>query len=180
MGALALMRRSVWDDLGGFAEQYFAFHEDAELSWRCWQRGLRVHYVPEAIGVHRYEFDREPRKMYLAERNRWIFVLTCWDARTLLVLAPLFVLMEGAVTLAAIRGGWFGDKIAGWRWLWRHRAWIRSRRRDLQAARVVGDAALAARWSGRMDARNFPIPDALRPFDAALDRYWRTVRRFLR
>jgi hypothetical protein len=31
-----------------------------------------------------------------------------------------------------------------------------------------------------MDARNFPLPDALQPFDAALAWYWRVVRRFLR
>jgi len=35
----------------GFEERYFAFHEDAELSWRCWQRGLRVRYVPDAMSA---------------------------------------------------------------------------------------------------------------------------------
>ena len=113
MGALAVMRRELWNDLGGFAEQYFAFHEDAELSWRCWQRGLRVHYVPDAVGLHRYEFDREAAKFYLAERNRLMFVFTCWDARTIAVLAPLFVAMEVAIAAAALRGGWFGDKVSG-------------------------------------------------------------------
>ncbi|MFO1538017.1 MAG: glycosyltransferase family 2 protein [Actinomycetota bacterium] len=180
MGALVCLRRSVWDDLGGFAAEYFAFHEDAELSWRCWQRGLRVRYVADAVGVHRYEFDREPTKLYLAERNRLMFVLTCWDGRTLALLAPLFVAMEGAVALMAWRGGWLGDKVRGWRWLWAHRAWLRTRRATVQAARTVGDRRLAPRLADRMDARNFPLPDALRPLDVALAQYWRIVRRFLR
>jgi len=180
MGALVLMRRAVWDALDGFADEYFAFHEDAELSWRCWQRGLRVRYVADAIGVHRYEFDREPTKMYLAERNRLVFVLTCWDDRTLVLLAPLFVAMEGAVALMALKGGWFGDKVTGWRWLWSNRDWIRARRATVQGARTVGDRGLAPLMADRMDARNFPIPDALRPFDALLAWYWRVVRRFLR
>jgi GT2 family glycosyltransferase len=180
MGALVLMRRSVWEALGGFAEQYFAFHEDAELSWRCWQRGLRVHYVPDAIGLHRYEFDREPAKMYLAERNRLIFVLTCWDGRTLALLAPVLVAMEVAVALLSLRAGWFRDKLAGWRWLWSHRRWLRERRALVQGTRTVGDRQLAGLLTDRMDARNFPIPDAVRPLDRVLGAYWGLVRRFLR
>jgi GT2 family glycosyltransferase len=180
MGALMLMRRSVWDDLGGFAEEYFAFHEDAELSWRCWQRGLRVHYVPDAVGLHRYEFDREPRKVYLAERNRLMFVLTCWDARTLALLAPLFLAMEVAVALAAVRGGWWRAKIAGWSWLWSNRRWLRARRAAVQLARTVSDRRLAHLLATRMDARNYAIPDVLRPLDATMAAYWQLVRRFLR
>lgn len=180
MGALVCMRRSVWDALGGFAEEYFAFHEDAELSWRCWQRGLRVHYVAGAVGIHRYEFDREPAKMYLAERNRLMFALTCWDGRTLALLAPVFVAMEVAVALAAWRGGWWGDKVAGWRWLWTHRAWLRERRSAIQSARRVGDRQLARLMATRLDARNFPIPEVLHPLDALLAAYWRFARRFLR
>ena len=180
MGALVAMRREVWDGLGGFAEQYFAFHEDAELSWRCWQRGLRVHYVPGAVGLHRYEFDRESAKMYLAERNRLIFVLTCWDDRTLAMLAPVFVAVELAVGVVALKDGWFGDKLAGWRWLWSHRGWIRERRALVQGTRTVGDRALAQLMTSRLDARNLEIPAVLRPLDALLAWYWRIVRRFLR
>lgn len=179
MGALVVMRRSVWVDLGGFAEQYFAFHEDAELSWRCWQRGLRVHYVADAVGLHRYEFDREPRKMYLAERNRLIFVLTCWERRTLVLLAPMFVAMECAVAVMALRGGWLRDKARGWRWLWSNRSWLRARRVEVQQARCVSDRSLALLMASRMDAQNFPIPDALRPLDAVLGAYWGLVRRLL-
>ncbi|MBM3657969.1 MAG: glycosyltransferase family 2 protein [Actinobacteria bacterium] len=180
MGALVAMRREVWDALGGFAEQYFAFHEDAELSWRCWQRGLRVHYVPDAVGLHRYDFDREPRKMYLAERNRLVFVVTCWDDRTLAVLAPVFVAVELAVAVAAAKDGRFGDKLAGWRWLWSHRRWLRERRALVQGTRTVGDRALARLLTDRLDARNFSIPEAMRPLDALLAWYWRIARRFLR
>ena len=180
MGALVAMRREVWDALGGFAEQYFAFHEDAELSWRCWQRGLRVHYVPDAVGVHRYEFDREPRKMYLAERNRLLFVITCWDARTIALLAPAFCAVEVAVGLVAVKHGWFDQKLAGWRWLWSHRRWLSERRDLVQRTRTVGDRKLARLMTDRLDARNFAIPDALKPLDALLAYYWRIVRPFLR
>jgi GT2 family glycosyltransferase len=180
MGALVVMRRAVWDDLDGFDDHYFAFHEDADISWRCWQSGLRVHYVPDAIGLHRYEFDRETSKFHLAERNRLIFVATCWEARTIALLSPMFVAMEVAVGVMAWRGGWLRDKVAGWRWLWSHRRWLGEHRAEVQAHRTVSDRELAPLMSDRMDAQNFPIPEALRPLDALLARYWRFVRRFLR
>jgi GT2 family glycosyltransferase len=180
MGALVLVRREVWDQLGGFVDEYFAFHEDAELSWRAWQRGLRVRYVPDAIGLHRYEFGREHRKMYLAERNRLIFVLTCWSTRTLVVLAPAFLAVEVAVVAAAVAGGWLRDKLDGWRWILTHRAWVRARRREVQAARSVSDRQLAPLLASRLDARNYPMPAALRPFDELLAAYWRVARRTLR
>ncbi len=179
MGALMALRREVWDVLGGFAPEYFAFHEDAELSWRCWQRGLRVRYVPDAIGLHRYEFDREHRKLYLAERNRLIFALTCWSSGMLAVLAPAFVLMELAVAAGAMTGGWFRDKLDGWRWLLTHRAWLRERRRLVQTTRSVPDRQLARLLSSRLDVRNYRMPAAVRPFDAVLSAYWWVARRLL-
>ena len=179
MGAFLLLRRSRWERLGGFEERYFAFHEDAELSWRCWQSGLHVRYVPDAIGLHRYEFSRVPEKLYLVERNRLMFVLTCWEGRTLAVLAPAFVAVELAVTVAALRGGWLRQKVAGWRWLLLHARWLRTRRRHVQACRDVSDRELAPLWTAHLDARNFPIPPALQPLDQLLAGYWALARRLL-
>jgi GT2 family glycosyltransferase len=180
MGALIVLRREVWDRLGGFDDHYFAFHEDAELSWRCWETGLRVRYVSGAIGLHRYEFGRVDEKLYLAERNRLIFVLTLWETRTVLVLAPALIAMELAVFVAALKGGWWRAKIKGWRWLIGHRKWLSQRRRRLQAERTVSDRDLAPLLTSHLDARNFPLPSALRPFDDLLAFYWLLACRFLR
>ncbi|HEV7898932.1 MAG TPA: glycosyltransferase family 2 protein, partial [Planosporangium sp.] len=69
-GACLLMRRALWEELGGFDAEYLAYHEDTELSMRVWRRGWRVVYVPDAVAVHRYEFSRNEFKFYLIERNR--------------------------------------------------------------------------------------------------------------
>src|SRR6266508_4035596 len=51
-GACLLTTLAHWQRLGGFDEEYFAYHEDAELSVRTWRLGLRVVYVPDAVAVH--------------------------------------------------------------------------------------------------------------------------------
>jgi hypothetical protein len=33
------MRAALWRELGGFADEYFAYHEDAEISWRAGSTG---------------------------------------------------------------------------------------------------------------------------------------------
>ena len=179
MGALLLLRRDTWNLLRGFEERYFAFHEDADLSWRCWQQGLRVHYLPDAMGIHRYEFSRIPMKFYLAERNRLIFVLTNWEARTILLLAPVFLVMEVAVAVAALSGGWLQQKVAGWRWLLRHRSWLRERRTRVLRERARSDRDLAYLLATRLQAGNYPLSPALRPLDFLLSCYWSIVRRVL-
>ena len=180
MGAAMMLRRSLWDELGGFEPRYFAYHEDVELSRRCWHRGLELVNVPNAVVVHRYEFGREPNKLYLSERNRLLFVLTAFERRTLLVLVLPFVAVELAVLAGALATGTGGKKLAGWAWLLRHRRWIARRRRQLQSERTVSDRRLAYLLADRMlEAGNFPLPRWLKPLDLLLSAYWHFAQRLL-
>ncbi|MGA8994026.1 MAG: glycosyltransferase family 2 protein [Nocardioidaceae bacterium] len=140
-GGLMALRRGTWDTLGGFHDPLFAYCEDVELSLRCWQRGLRVEYVPDAVATHAYEFSRNPAKMYLLERNRLAVVLTVWPARTLLVLAPALLGLEAALLVVALRGGWAGQKVRGWWWLLTRAGALVRRRSEVQAARTAAPGA---------------------------------------
>jgi hypothetical protein len=88
--------------------------------------------------------------------------------------------VEVAVVVASVHGGWWRDKLAGWRWCWSHRSWLRERRTVVQATRTVSDRRLAPLVTAHLDARNFPVPDALRPLDTLLAAYWHFVRMLLR
>lgn len=176
-GAGLAMRRSVWLRLGGFPDEFFAYQEDLELSWRCWQSGLEVRYVPDAVVVHHYEFSRNPRKMYLLERNRLLFVLTCYGSRTLLVLAPVLVAFELAMVAVSAAQGWAGQKVRGWGWVLRHLGWVRRRRLTVQRARTVADADLVGLWTDRFDPAAMSLPAAARPLQGLLAGYWRLARR---
>lgn len=51
-GAACLIARSVFDELGGFDEDFFASHEDVDLSYRARLRGYRCRYVADAVVRH--------------------------------------------------------------------------------------------------------------------------------
>jgi GT2 family glycosyltransferase len=52
-GAACLIPKAVFDELGGFDEDFFASHEDVDLSYRARLRGYRCRYVASAIVRHR-------------------------------------------------------------------------------------------------------------------------------
>lgn len=51
-GAACVMPKAVFDELGGFDEDFFASHEDADLSYRARLRGYRCRYVAGAVVRH--------------------------------------------------------------------------------------------------------------------------------
>jgi GT2 family glycosyltransferase len=42
-----LIRKKLWDKIGGFDENYFLFMSDPEICFQAWKRGFRVVYYPE-------------------------------------------------------------------------------------------------------------------------------------
>ncbi|GAA1629254.1 glycosyltransferase family 2 protein [Georgenia ruanii] len=175
-GATMVLRRTVWDDLGGFPGQFFAYLEDLELSWRCWQRGLRVEVLADARVRHHYEFGRSPLKMYLVERNRWLFLLTCHELKTLALLALPLLAFDVALLAVAASQGWARQKVRSWGWVLRHPGWIRRRRRLVQGTRTVSDQHLTRLLTDRFDPAQMALPAAAQPLESLLRAYWRLVR----
>jgi GT2 family glycosyltransferase len=177
-GACFAAHRDLWELLGGFAELYFAYHEDVELSLRCRFAGRSVRYVPGAVAEHAYEFSRNPQKMYLLERNRLLTWVTVWQTRTLLLLLPALVVAELAVVALAVRQGWLRHKLRGWWWLVLHLGWIRDRRRTNRRQRTVQDRDVVGVLSSTF-ANGPAAPAALQPANRLLDGYWSIVRRWM-
>lgn len=51
-GAALFVRKTVFEQLGGFDEQFFMYCEDVDLCYRAWQTGWKVVYYPDAIIYH--------------------------------------------------------------------------------------------------------------------------------
>lgn len=178
-GAALAMRRSNWEALGGFDDQFFAYLEDTDLSLRSWLTGQRVVYVPDSIVHHEYEFGRNQLKFYLLERNRLLLLATAYSGRALILLAPALLLFELAMVAQAAGGGWLGQKAKGWVWLARNGAHIRARRRMVRGSRTVADAEWMNHLCGRIEPANVTPPRGMQLLNAVLGTYWRIVRPLL-
>ena len=51
-GGCCLVRREVWDTIGGFDPDYFLYFEDLDLCRRIRCHGYEVHLVPDLVAVH--------------------------------------------------------------------------------------------------------------------------------
>jgi GT2 family glycosyltransferase len=178
-GAAMVMLRSRFLELGGFTEELFLYHEDAELSLRCWLHGWRVRYVAAAVVLHDYEFGRNPRKLHLLERNRLIVVLTCYSTRMLLLVAPALIAYEAGVLVLSVAQGWAREKVDGWTWLVRNAGWLREHRRRVQRDRRRPDRELVPLFSARFTGGQVEMPRAVEPGDRILGAYWTRVSRWL-
>ena len=47
--SFVLIRRDLWEAVGGFDEHYFLFMSDPEMCWQAWLRGAEVIYYPEVV-----------------------------------------------------------------------------------------------------------------------------------
>jgi N-acetylglucosaminyl-diphospho-decaprenol L-rhamnosyltransferase len=70
-GACFLVRRTAFEQVGGFDETYFMYAEDVDLCWRLGRAGWTVSYVPSAEVTHLQgvSTDRRPFRM-IVEHHR--------------------------------------------------------------------------------------------------------------
>ncbi len=94
-GAAFVIRRTLFDELGGFDGCFFLYVEDTDLSWRARLAGYRILCVPSSVVHHDYTLRFGPRKSYYQERNRYMMLLKGLQWRTLCVLLP--VLLGGEI-----------------------------------------------------------------------------------
>ncbi|MEA3015136.1 MAG: hypothetical protein QOD42_3681 [Sphingomonadales bacterium] len=75
-GAFYLMRRRVFEQLGGFDESFFLYLEDGDLSVRTHALGWSVYYLAEASAFHKGGGTSEQikaRRLFYAMRSRLVY-----------------------------------------------------------------------------------------------------------
>lgn len=147
-------RRALLLEAGGFDESMFILFEDLALSYALKMRGHRVAVDARVPCIHKggtkglstrgKDGGYAANRSFLHSRNRWIFLLTHYRKRALLLFAPGFVIY-GIVHLAFViakghLGAWCRGKAA----LWSMRAQLRARRAVVQRGRALGDGRLLA------------------------------------
>ena len=76
IGAFYLIRRHLFEKLGGFDERFFVYLEDLDLSARVHQAGHGVFYLAEAVGLHRGGGTSEqvkPQRLAYALESRIVY-----------------------------------------------------------------------------------------------------------
>lgn len=89
-GCAALYRREMFDRIGLFDEDFFAYGDDTDIGLRARIAGWGCWYVPTAVVYHKYSAttgEYSPLKAFLVERNR-VFVALKYLPASMLLLSP--------------------------------------------------------------------------------------------
>ena len=147
-GAACLLRRELFEDLGGYDESYVPFYEDVDLNVRARISGWRFSYVPEAVVWH------VGNASWMAEAphpNAWNARLV---ARNRLATQVKFMPLEALPRIAAVEAGSLARAAAERRFWATLRGklealrWLPRLLRKRRALRRNGDLAYARRWLG--------------------------------
>ena len=174
-GACFAIPRATFEELGGFDEDFFLYHEDVDLSLRLRLGGGRLGREPDARVDHDYDFDKGGAKWRLLERNRWATIIRTYPASLLAVLAPALAATELALVAAALAGGWFPQKVGAWADVLRALPRLIAQRRRIQASRRVGAPALAAGLTADLNSAYLGAAGRSRLLRSALRAYWRVA-----
>lgn len=162
-GAGVLYRSAALRTAGLLDHELFLYHEDLDLGWRIRLAGFQNTLAPHSIVYHKYEFSKSIKKYYYMERNRYVVLLKNFRLWTLLVLSPWLFLTEGALFVAAVRGGWWKEKLKVYLYFLRPATWAHIVRERGRAAliRKVGDREIV-----RLFTATICFQDVTGPFTA--------------
>jgi GT2 family glycosyltransferase len=114
-GADFVVKAKTWKQINRFPPIYYIYYEDTELSLDILMLKQKIGMLPDARVRHGYNFYNSPRKWYLIERNRYIFMIRAWPLGVLILLLPLLILVEIGLWAVSIlqRRFWLKVKSTG-------------------------------------------------------------------
>jgi GT2 family glycosyltransferase len=126
MGAFMLMRRSLFEKLGGYDERFFVYMEDLDLSLRALQFGLKSVYLPTARAYHMGGGTAEKARaesLFFNLRSRIQYAFKHFGKLSAIAVALGTVLIEPLtrLVLSVVRQSRQDarDTLEAYLWLWR-------------------------------------------------------------
>jgi hypothetical protein len=109
MGAYFLIRRALFDQLGGFDERFFVYFEEVDLARRALSEGWTTFYFSDAQSYHRgggVTNQVKARRLFYSLRSRILYGYKHFGAwkGTVLLLTTMFLEPVSRLLRAAARG----------------------------------------------------------------------------
>ena len=145
-GAAALYRKSLFDEVGLFDEDFVSYCEDGDLSFRARLAGHRCFYVPGAVVYHMGSAStggkRSPTATRLGTRNSLSLLVKDLPLSAVPHILPFFLLGQLARFATAAATGSLRAHLEGFVGAWRHLPLMLEKRAEIQKRKLVPDAEI--------------------------------------
>ena len=187
-----MIDRGRWQhDLKLFDEDFIFNLEDHDLGVRASLLGYRLLAVPAAVVLHgggttgySYRPGKEVSaiRMYCLIRNRWWIIMRYFSIRTLLLMAPILLLIEIIQFVAMVIKGWGREWLRAFVDTVKHMPLLLKQRKQYQQLRQRDDREI-------LQYGPLPLTDAMgtgrvmrvgvKLFEGIMHMYWRLARKLL-
>lgn len=98
-GACIGMPKAMYEDLGGFDEQFFLHFEDIDLCKRIWQAGYKLWFYPQVRVFHVKGGSSNTSETIKTKVNKWFLdslgkYLWKWDKPSAIIFSPILVALK--------------------------------------------------------------------------------------
>ena len=117
--ASCMIRTDIFNDVGGFDEDFWILGEETDLAWRVWLHGHYVRFVPGAVAYHAFntrfkpatEYYTSKRVHYNGCRNYITMLIKNMEAKNLWRILPIHISIWVTSSIAMMLSGKLGQ---GW------------------------------------------------------------------
>lgn len=180
-GAAVLYKKELLDKIGLFDEIYFSYHEDSDICLRAKLAGYKIVLSPQAICYHDYHFPtvKNNQRYFWMEKNRLYLILKFYQKKTLLLILPMLLTMDGGHFLASIKNRYFWQFIKAKIWFLLQYKHLLAERKKIQAQRIIGDRELLKNFSPEIkyqETDNLLLNKIGNPL---MKFYWQIIRKII-
>lgn len=98
-GACIGMPKAMYEELGGFDEQFFLHFEDIDLCKRIWQAGYKLWFYPQVRVFHVKGGSSNTSETIKTKVNKWFLdslgkYLWKWDKPSAIIFSPILVALK--------------------------------------------------------------------------------------
>jgi GT2 family glycosyltransferase len=164
--ACAFIPRDIFDKVGYFDTNFFAYVEDTDFGWRALLHGLNSYFVPKVIVFHKGSpiTQWSAKKFFYLERNRQICLHSNYSKKTLLTLSPFLFIIEFGIFLLYFKRGMFFEKINSNLYILKNQKYIKRRYFDINSTKRISDNDLVKQFSNEVWTPNNVLSDKSNQF----------------
>jgi len=146
-GCSYLIRREIFDKMGGAPEESFMGNDDVGVSWLVNLMNYDIYCLPEAVVYHKYTLKMNPEKLFQLEKSRYTLLLYSLKPLTLVLLFPVLAGTELLTLVYSLLKGrrYIQAKFRVWGAVCENSAYIRDRKALVEKLRKISDFQLLKR-----------------------------------
>ncbi len=180
-GCSFLIKKEIFEKVGGYNEEYYMYHDDLELSLKVRLVGNKIVLAPKSVIYHKYEFSRSVRMLYYMERNRYLTLMIFYPTYLFFALSIPLLLMDIGMFVFSILKGWFKTELKIYIYFFNYRTWciIMKERERIKRMSSVPFKKVAKDFSGKIEFQEINNSILKYLVNPLFNLYWLIVKRII-